>query len=72
MAQQKTLVGRDLFIKTTQPDGKSTVSHHRVWDADRFLAAQQSEAISRAHKENTAPDVVVSATADDYRRSRRA
>lgn len=47
------IVARDAYIRTTRHDGRSTVTQHRVWDAERFLAAQQREAMERARKDNT-------------------
>lgn len=38
------MTGRDVWIKTTPKDGKSSVSHHRVWDIGRFMAAREAEA----------------------------
>jgi hypothetical protein len=38
------LVTRDIFLRHTATDGKSYVRDHRVWDADRFIAAQQAAA----------------------------
>jgi hypothetical protein len=35
---------RDLHLRHTDTSGHATVQCHRVWDADRFLAARQSEA----------------------------
>lgn len=64
------IVARDAYIRTTRHDGRSTVTQHRVWDAERFLAAQQREAMERARKDNTPPDIVISATAEEYRRAR--
>lgn len=61
-----TMIGRDMYIRTTQPNGKSSVSMHRVWDAQRFITAQQREAADRASKDKTAPDIVSTATADEY------
>lgn len=66
-----SIVARDAYIRTTRPDGKSTVTQHRVWDAERFLAAQQRDAVERARKDRTDPDLVTAATADEYRRARR-
>lgn len=36
---------KDIFIRLTDPSGKhkSVVNHHRVWDVERFLAAQQEQ-----------------------------
>lgn len=39
-----TLTCRDLHLRHTDTNGHATVQCHRVWDADRFLAARQSEA----------------------------
>lgn len=64
------LISRDAYIRTARPDGKSTVTQHRVWDAERFLAAQQREAAERARKDGAVPDIVTSATADEYRYQR--
>ena len=35
------LPGRDIWVKTTDKDGKSSTSHHRVWDVGLFLAARE-------------------------------
>ena len=32
-------VGPDVYIRLTRGD-KTFINHHRVWDRDRFLAAQ--------------------------------
>jgi hypothetical protein len=39
-----TLVGRDLYLRHTDTNGRSNVQLHRVWDVERFLAARQSDA----------------------------
>lgn len=36
--------GRDIYVRHTNVEGKAYVAHHRVWDADRFIAARQREA----------------------------
>lgn len=35
---------QDLYLKTTDPAGKSSssISHHRVWDRDLFLSSQRA------------------------------
>jgi hypothetical protein len=38
------LVARDIYLRHTATNGTSYVQHHRVWDADRFIAAQKSAA----------------------------
>lgn len=35
---------RDLWMRHTGVDGQSYVAEHRVWDAERFVAAQQRAA----------------------------
>lgn len=64
------LVGRDAYIRTTQSCGKSTVTQHRVWDAQRFLASLQRDAIERSKKDGAEPDTITSATAEEYRAAR--
>ena len=39
-----TLITRDIFLRHTAADGKSYVAQHRVWDADRFIAAHKKAA----------------------------
>lgn len=36
---------RDIYIRLTDPNGnhKPVVNHHRVWDAERFIAAQKKQ-----------------------------
>lgn len=38
------LAGRDIWVKTTTKEGKSSVSYHRVWDVGLFLAARERDA----------------------------
>ena len=38
-------VSRDVWIKNTDRDGKSHVSHHMVWDIGLFMAAREKEAV---------------------------
>lgn len=39
-----THICRDIWIRHTDTDGRSAVVCHRVWDAERFVAAQQRSA----------------------------
>lgn len=43
---EATLAGRDVFARHTDTNGASHVQSHRVWDADRFFGARQTEAAS--------------------------
>lgn len=33
------LTGKDLYVKVTDKNGKSSIRCHRVWDAKRFFAS---------------------------------
>ncbi|KWT89306.1 MULTISPECIES: hypothetical protein [unclassified Variovorax] len=39
-----TIITRDIFLRHTTVDGKSYVASHRVWDAERYIAAQKKAA----------------------------
>lgn len=39
-----TIICRDIYIRHTDTDGHSAVQCHRVWDAERFVAAQYQNA----------------------------
>ncbi|OWG18286.1 hypothetical protein KDK82_1765 [Delftia sp. K82] len=41
---------RDIYVRHTGKEGNSYVNQHRVWDADRFIAAQQAEAAKAGGK----------------------
>lgn len=34
----------DIYVRHTGKDGNSYVCEHRVWDADRFMAARHADA----------------------------
>ncbi|MBT2326068.1 hypothetical protein J7E62_27445 [Variovorax paradoxus] len=40
----ETLITRDIYMRHTATDGASYVAEHRVWDADRFIAAHKKAA----------------------------
>lgn len=48
-AESSNLVGSDLYLKRLNADGTSTITHHRVWDGERFfnseLKAAQAEGL---------------------------
>lgn len=44
MSESDRLAARDIYMRHTTKDGNSYVFEHRVWDADRFLAAQSDAA----------------------------
>lgn len=37
------LTGQDLYWGTTGPNGKTTIHHSRVWDANKFLETRRAE-----------------------------
>ena len=41
----ESIIARDLFVKLTDPTGakKPVINQHRVWDAERFIAAQVAQ-----------------------------
>ena len=42
---EEKMESRDIYVKLTDPTGKHkpVVNHHRVWDADRFIASQHKQ-----------------------------
>lgn len=44
------LITRDIYLRHTAGDGSTIVREHRVWDAERFIAAQKAEAARLADK----------------------
>lgn len=38
------MIGRDIFVRHTNTDGKSFVQCHRVWDVGLFMMARTAEA----------------------------
>lgn len=55
MAIDTSLQGRDVYMRSTDEKGLVTHSQHRVWDADRFIAARQADA-ARLNAEATKKD----------------
>lgn len=39
------MTSKDLYIRLSDPSGKKKdiINHHRVWNAERFIAAQQDQ-----------------------------
>ena len=73
MTTSETMTCRDLHLRHTGTDGKAFVQQHRVWDADRFLAARQSDAAdANAKAKDGAPRLakVELITAEQYRAER--
>lgn len=69
----ETIVARDLFVKLTDPTGKQkpVINQHRVWDAERFIAAQ----VAQHDGEKTKPEdirLVTVSSAEEYAAARRA
>ena len=70
------LITRDIYLRHTAGDGSTSVREHRVWDAERFLAAQQAEVASLAAKardeDEPAAFAVEQITHEQYQRERKA
>lgn len=69
----ETMIARDLFVKLTDPTGakKPVINQHRVWDAERFIAAQ----IAQHDGEKTKPQdvrLVTVSSAEEFAAARRA
>ena len=69
----ETIVARDLFVKLTDLTGKQkpVINQHRVWDAERFIAAQ----VAQHDGEKTKPEdvrLVTVSSAEEYAAARRA
>ena len=47
---EPSMVGRDIWVKYTDKDGKSFVNYHRVWDIGRFMEAKKVEAAKQGGK----------------------
>lgn len=67
----ETIVARDLFVKLTDPTGKQkpVINQHRVWDAERFMAAQ----VAQHDGEKTKPEevrLVTMSSAEEYAAAR--
>ena len=66
----ETLIGRDMYVKTTHPNGNAHIDVHRVWDGPKFLASMNKQALERAKKDGVKPDVITLATEAEYRNAR--
>ena len=69
----ETIVARDLFVKLTDPTGKQkpVINQHRVWDAERFIAAQ----VAQHDGEKTKPQdvrLVTVSSAEEYAAARKS
>jgi hypothetical protein len=71
MTSEAQLVSRDMFIRLTHPiTKKSIVNQHRVWNGERFLAAQIKQYDGPETREDERRLVSV-VTAQDYRNFRK-
>ena len=48
-----TMTTRDIYVRHTDTAGKAYVSEHRVWDAERFLAARKKDAADLNEKQKS-------------------
>lgn len=39
-----TTLGRDIYLRHTDTNGRAHVQQHRVWDVERFVLSQQKAA----------------------------
>ena len=67
------LTGHDLYLQYTDPDGRTHIQEHRVWDSEVFIAARMAE-VQRANNERkpgTGAAKVELSNREAYLRSRR-
>lgn len=64
---------KDIYVRVADPSGKhkAVINHHRVWDAGRFLAAQQEQHNGPKVKDEDRR-VVSLATKEEYAAQRKA
>ena len=67
------MITRDVYMRSTLRNGRTTVNHHRLWDAHLFIVAKAEEAKRNQHHGDELTDVVrvELITEDQYRRERR-
>lgn len=68
-----TMTHKDVYIRLADPtdNRKDVINHHRVWDTERFLAAQQEQ--HNGPKVKAGDRRIVSlATKENYNDSRKA
>jgi len=54
---------RDIYLKTTTANGKSSITRHRVWNAEQFVKTQQ-EAGKKAGEKNKAEGYTVALSSE--------
>lgn len=61
-----SLAGSDLWMRCTDERGAATYSAHRVWDAERFVAARQAEAEAINNRHGSTKASAERITLDQY------
>lgn len=51
--EASTIVVHDLWLRTTDEHGRPTYSHHRVWDARKFIEARERDAADLNEKKGS-------------------
>lgn len=64
------LMSRDLYLLTHDENGKPTLSHHFVWDGDRFMAARRADAAALNAKHGSTKADANELTAEQFRQLR--
>jgi hypothetical protein len=67
----ETMMHRDVYVRLTDPNGKqkTIINHHRIWDLDRFVAAQKSQYEGSRVKEEDRR-LITLATVEEYLEAR--
>lgn len=56
-----SMMGKDIWVRSHTRSGSKSVSHHRVYDIERFMAARDAACrseLGKAEKERSGADVV--------------
>lgn len=71
-------MGRDIYLRHTDTNGRRFVQCHRVWDAERFITARQADAAKANADAKDGPELlamrvasVEQITEEQYRNERK-
>ncbi len=60
----------EIFVRTTNEDGKKTLTRHRVWDSGLFMAARKAE-VDKEIGKGKKKCAVAQITEDQYKEGRK-
>lgn len=62
----ETMIGQDAYVRRTTAIGQVSVSQHRVWDVEQFMASQRLQAKDQATKDGVIPDAIAEVTRQEF------